>query len=617
MASLLTEEYNNKESNPFFDSLDTVLNKQTVTENGALAVSTGMFGGVQSSQAKKGEELEAAITDLFGESVRDKPINEWNREIKLILDLVPQNKIEKGYAMSLIYRFLANLRDCRDGKGERKLSYHLFAQLYKFDRDLAKVFLHPFVRDFGFYKDLVNIYTDFRTKDYSFLRDACVEIFVDEIHRVIANNESSLIGKWAPSERGTVKNLKTPESQERARMGRTIANKYLLKVTPDEHKSKHLDADGNIKKDTKIYARTLYRKTLSILRNRADVVERKMSANSFSEINYSNVPAGAINKYGKMSFQNKTKSGELRSDDPDRVNGAVRFQKACEKSIETGKGIKGKNSGAHNICKPYISNRVHELDSSIEAQWSNLVKETTDQMAEGGGLPSCLAMCDVSGSMSGTPMEVCVSLGILLSLVAPDPWKRKVLTFSSDPELHHISGNTLFDMVNNLKRADWGMNTDFAKAFDLILKTAKNAKLTPEQMPSMIFVFSDMQFDVAVNPNSYYRDGASSKASNGELFHGHASIVRAYEEAGYPVPHIVFWNLRSSYSKPYETISEGVSVMSGYSDAMLKDFMSGKFADMAKETPWDRVNKILSEERYESVHKMVMDYYGIVEESSE
>ena len=95
-------------------------------------------------------------------------------------------------------------------------------------------------------------------------------------------------------------------------MGRIIANKYLLKVTPDEYKGKHLDADGNIKKDTKIYARTLYRKTLSILRNRADVVERKMSANSFSEINYSNVPAGAVNKYGKMSFQNKTKNGEVK-----------------------------------------------------------------------------------------------------------------------------------------------------------------------------------------------------------------------------------------------------------------------------------------------------------------
>ena len=53
MAMLLTEEYNNKESNPFFDSLDTVLNKQTVTENGALAVSTGMNGGVQSSCQKR------------------------------------------------------------------------------------------------------------------------------------------------------------------------------------------------------------------------------------------------------------------------------------------------------------------------------------------------------------------------------------------------------------------------------------------------------------------------------------------------------------------------------------------------------------------------------------
>ena len=74
--------------------------------------------------------------------------------------------------MSLIYRFLANLRDCRNGKGERRLSYHLFAQLYKFDKDLAKVFLHPFVRDFGFYKDLVNIYTDSREK-ITLWRDAC------------------------------------------------------------------------------------------------------------------------------------------------------------------------------------------------------------------------------------------------------------------------------------------------------------------------------------------------------------------------------------------------------------------------------------------------------------
>ena len=52
-----------------------------------------------------------------------------------------------------------------------------------------------------------------------------------------------------------------------------------------------------------------------------------------------------MNKYGKMSFQNKTKNGGLRSNDPDRVNGAVRFQKACEKSIETGKGIKGRGEG--------------------------------------------------------------------------------------------------------------------------------------------------------------------------------------------------------------------------------------------------------------------------------
>jgi hypothetical protein len=37
-------------------------------------------------------------------------------------------------------------------------------------------------------------------------------------------------------------------------------------------------------------------------------------------------------------------------------------------------------------------------------------------------LRNCLAVCDVSGSMFGTPTEVCVALGVLVSELSEEPW---------------------------------------------------------------------------------------------------------------------------------------------------------------------------------------------------
>ena len=61
-----------------------------------------------------------------------------------------------------------------------------------------------------------------------------------------------------------------------------------------------------------------------------------------------------------------------------------------------------------------------------EFQW----KKVVDDMRKEGKINNCIAVCDDSGSMSGTPMEVCVSLGLLLSELAEEPWKGKVITFS-------------------------------------------------------------------------------------------------------------------------------------------------------------------------------------------
>lgn len=50
-------------------------------------------------------------------------------------------------------------------------------------------------------------------------------------------------------------------------------------------------------------------------------------------------------------------------------------------------------------------------------------------MKKKGKLSNTLSVCDVSGSMSGTPMEVCIALGLLVSEISKDPMERPCYDF--------------------------------------------------------------------------------------------------------------------------------------------------------------------------------------------
>ncbi|KAJ1703561.1 hypothetical protein LUZ63_003340 [Rhynchospora breviuscula] len=204
----------------------------------------------------------------------------------------------------------------------------------------------------------------------------------------------------------------------------------------------------------------------------------------------------------------------------------------------------------------------HEIlqsdDEVADLQWERMVN---DLLAK-GKLSNCIAVCDVSGSMYGTPMEVCVALGLLVSELSEEPWHGRVITFSADPELHLIRGDTIKEKMNFVERMDWGMNTDFQKVFDKMLEVAVNSRLSPEKMVKRVFVFSDMEFDEA-SANPWETD--------------YEAIKRKYEENGYgeAVPEMVFWNLRDSQSVPVTAGQKGVALVSGFSKNMLKLFLEG------------------------------------------
>jgi len=88
--------------------------------------------------------------------------------------------------------------------------------------------------------------------------------------------------------------------------------------------------------------------------------------------------------------------------------------------------------------------------------------------------------------------------------------------------------------------------------------------LTDEQMPKILFIFTDMEFDTACT------------GTNETNYEAGKSL---FESAGYSVPAIVFWNLRDSSnsigtSTPVEKNAVGVSILSGFSGQMLSYIMN-------------------------------------------
>ena len=611
---------------------------QTVNENGAPAVTAGPDGGAVHAQKERGDALEtvkAIITDAFGGDTRGKTRQTVATFVAAYFDAISDDVLLEALELLAVYLF--NLRDVRGGKGEKDLTVMVILEMCKYRRELVRMLLPLLVSEFGSYGDVFRVYLSAEDEDpeiRSFIQNACKEILVLQL---IADDEElaksasgggateekpkvSLACKWATAEkRGKTKDGKKKNLTLRAtiqnRMTNEVAFGILCRKSPNP---KHFEADGvTPKPKAKSYALAEYRKMRTRLNKYIKVVEQMMCDGNWSSVEPSRVPACALNKY-RNAFRNKMKDGQTqRSEDPDRVACAEKFDDATKKCIETGEGLHGTVKGADGICQKYVRSvrTLYETDADpvIEAQWQNLLKETRDKFAEGGGLPPCVALVDVSGSMSGIPMEVAVALGLLVAETAPEGWRNRVITFHENPTWHQIRGDTLKEKVENLMRAPWGGSTNFAKALNMILSVATEGHIPQEDMPKVLFVFSDMHWDAANGSHSgyrgshYFRDGAESSTG---FNHGVESARRAFVEAGYEPPHIVLWNLRDEVTtRACETISTGVSQMSGYSQVMLKHFMEGTMLEMVEETPSDLVMKVLNETRYDPVREIVREFF--------
>ena len=117
-------------------SLDRSLDNRT--ENGAPAVTSGVDGTAITAQSERGQRWLALLTDAFGSDTRGKDRRTVKRFVRAYLSEIGD---DKSKALQLLMVYVFNLRDVREGKGERDLSFWVLIEISRQYPDLFYLLL--------------------------------------------------------------------------------------------------------------------------------------------------------------------------------------------------------------------------------------------------------------------------------------------------------------------------------------------------------------------------------------------------------------------------------------------------------------------------------------------
>jgi hypothetical protein len=319
-----------------------------------------------------------------------------------------------------------------------------------------------------------------------------------------------------------------------------------------------------------------YRKTLV---NATKVVEQQMCAGEWDQIIYDHVSSVAASRYRKAFWKHS----------PERYKAYV---EALKKPVVAGQKPAAKiNAGAiypYDIIKTFYdgSNYTNHLamrstgpvvETAI-AQWNAL----PDFVGEGSFLP----LIDVSGSMSSwtngagipnvAPLHVALSIGLYVAERNKSDFKDMYLTFTSHPTMGTLKGN-IVERVRDMLGSRYAGSTDLQAAFKAILDHAKRHSVPAADMPQALIIVSDMEFN---------------STTTGWTNFDQARLM--YEQAGYALPKIVFWNVNGrEKNTPVDYKQDGSIMISGFSPAIMKNVLS-----MKNSNPLDMVLDKLMVPRY-------------------
>lgn len=429
------------------------------------------------------------------------------------------------------------IRDIRGGQGERRFFRVATKWLASYNTEaMQRNLIH--VPEFGRWDDLfVFIGTPLET-------DA-LNIVKHQLALDVQCKTPSLLGKWMPSEN-------TSSAKTRATAAKV---RKFLGMTPKQ-----------------------YRKTLSVLRARINVLERLMSEGRWDEIEFDKIPSKAGLKYknafARHDIERMKKNPEVKSyedfakDTETKVNAKVLYPyEVVDK--------------ATNCFRTSMDNTNRLM---VNKFWDNLENYFQDKHF------NALAVVDTSGSMTWSggaakPINVAISLGMYCAERAKGPFAGHYVSFASRPQLIEVKGVDFVDKVRRIYNANLCDNTNIEATFDMLLNTALSNHCSQADLPENIIILSDMEFDTA---RGYYSHNGNTKTLM-------ENIRDKWARAGYRMPKLIYWNLDARQNNIPEDIGVGlISYVSGMSPSIFETILSGK-------TGVDLMLEKLDSPRYECI----------------
>jgi hypothetical protein len=565
-------------------------------------------------------DFQCVRTDSNGVSKLSVILDDLLQKLSIVYE-DPVFEIKRKQLLTTLFKLIAKTRDVNGGKGEYTLSYMMIIIWHKYFPLLSLSALQLFVMDpnevlttldsqepYGSWKDMKYfckyLLDNGGTMEHPLII-SCIERinntlrFDDSLYNTASSAEEkknlTLVSKWVPRE-GSKKFGFLYDALATNYFPRYIESANYVAVQCRElTKKKALDK-----------CRAQYRMLCSKLNRHIDTVQIKQCAKSWASIDHSKTTSITMAKQRK-AFLNKN---EL--DDPDRIECADNLRAYLESLKKEGKEVKGKHVSLPDFtkqamtgCARYIVTNSEEVDI-LNSQWRD-----NSNKKNANGLGPMVAMCDLSGSMSGDPLHAAIALSCRVaekSLLGP-----RVMTFSAEPAWINLEGKTNFtDMVREILKNSGtaGLNTDFYKALDLILNAIEQHRVPPADVENMILViFSDMQIDdclcLQAGANSYAHTEQHKKQAYNKWSVMHENIKQKYAEVGTRMygeplntPHILFWNLRSTSGFPALSKEAGCSMMSGYDPTILNMFCEMGLDALKDMTPYKNLLKQLDNPRY-------------------
>tara|TARA_Y100000591_G_scaffold247071_1_gene218137 strand:- start:4008 stop:5834 length:1827 start_codon:yes stop_codon:yes gene_type:complete len=525
---------------------------------------------------------------------------------KLYLPLIQQGKQLNLENCKMVYRLIGYTRDIVAGKGEYQLAYMLIDGLYDFSKrnefsrykrhfeDMAFEIFKNFVitkdvHPYGSWKD-VKYFCNYHVSNAEVRKtiDLKTDILLSNIVNLICkqlrddskNKNKSLAARWSPRE----------TSNKFGWLSSLIAREYYKEWFTDNM------SPAQYKSATR-KALTHYRQLVASINKDLRTPQINQCSLNWKGIDFDkDVTSITLRKQSK-AFQGTRNGRELLNLSPDRQvcrENYLQYLSDCRNKTKVAKGkrvsiinfvVDAINLLTYNMSGPETENERTLLDS----QWQN-------NRSQNKNLGNLIAMVDTSGSMeceNGTPLHSAIGLGIRIAELSKIG--KRVITFSSHPSWVNLEHCRDFvDMVKEVRAAPWGMNTNFEKAFNLILEAAVTGNVPPEEMGNFtLVILSDMQIDPSQSTNTTMFEYMRQR---------YATVgLQSKFRTPYPLPHIVFWNLRSTSGFPSLTTTANTTMISGNSPMLLNAF-SEKGIEVLKDlTPFKMLKDQLENTRYKKL----------------